>query len=219
MIKHKFTKIYNSDGTTNVRYFWKKKGVYEIFENENLIYIGYSATNLYRTLLRHFQKWHDSDQPDRIFYTSKSNMYVRITTFAKSTADEKIHNLEMDLIRKFKPRDNKIKYDLFTNIDNKDKTRQEIVSKYISDKNRIEVPEIAPIKVFEIESTIKTSVENFIKDFKEIDFSEFNFDDFEKESEIKQMKEIDKFLTENSIKQKGLRKYLKLTTEKYLIPF
>ena len=90
-----------------------KAGVYLIKENETLVYIGYSKSNLYKTLYRHFQKWDDSWQ-DTVTYFNKmtrNNYKVRVVL----TTPAKAKKLETALINKYKPRDNKkIKYQKLT---------------------------------------------------------------------------------------------------------
>lgn len=96
-------------GKSNISWTTGKKGVYKIFENEKLIYIGSSTGRLYSTILRHFHNWNDTEQPRRISYFKKlirkSHTYkVQVTLIdddAKTWATEKM------LINKFKPRDNK----------------------------------------------------------------------------------------------------------------
>lgn len=94
-------------GKTNLAIFRKQRGVYKIYENGKLIYIGSSLSNLYSTILRHFQGWRDNRQPSRISYKSKlkSKTYkveVTVTKGKRETQD-----LEEMLIAKHQPRDNK----------------------------------------------------------------------------------------------------------------
>ena len=79
-------------------------GVYIIKENNKIVYIGQSGSNLYRTILRHFQSWNDRTQA-RVTYINKlsKNKYkVRVVFVPPNKALQ----LERDLIAKYKPRDN-----------------------------------------------------------------------------------------------------------------
>jgi hypothetical protein len=96
---------YNSDGSTafNIR---KKSGVYIIFKNDVIDYIGYSGYDLYKTLYRHFQNWNDHTQV-RVSYKNMKNITVRVIyTKTKSVAEK----LERALIIKYQPKSNPNKY-------------------------------------------------------------------------------------------------------------
>lgn len=84
-------------------------GVYFIKSNRTgkVIYIGYSSSNLYKTITRHFQTWNDKQQ-DRFVY-SKNGYTVRVIF----TSMNRAAILEKYLITKYKPRDNKMKYDSY----------------------------------------------------------------------------------------------------------
>lgn len=78
-----------------------KTGVYLIKENNKVVYVGYSASDLYKTLTRHFQKWNDKQY--RVTYDVwKENYKVKILYTKKN----KVRNLECDMYHKYKPRDN-----------------------------------------------------------------------------------------------------------------
>lgn len=99
---------YKSNGiatTFNIRH---KPGVYIIFEKKLVVYVGYSAVNVYNALYHHFSKWNDKRQDKRITYDKNNNdIKVRVIyTNSKYFAN----NLETALIIKLKPRDNKNKY-------------------------------------------------------------------------------------------------------------
>lgn len=106
MQKTKFFNPYNSDGTTNLSRFKGLAGVYiikskdGIFSKGEIKYIGYSGTNLYKTLTRHFQSWNDPKQIRVTF--SKHSVVVRIiiTTPAKAPL------LEAALLKRHSPSDN-----------------------------------------------------------------------------------------------------------------
>lgn len=119
---HKFVPVYKelpgtngkTNGKTNIRWADKKRGVYIIKENGKIIYVGYSRTNLYRTIMRHFQNWDDrrfeqEHQTPRLTYANKikRNRYTVRIVFAD---DNRAKKLEHALIKKYKPRDNQDPY-------------------------------------------------------------------------------------------------------------
>lgn len=104
-------------GKTNLLPYKGKKGVYKIFENTKLVYVGSSASDLYKTISRHFQKWKDSRQLGRISYKDqlgKKSYTFKVELMPKATANE-IKAKEYRLIKRYKPRDNKLK--LYCNLD------------------------------------------------------------------------------------------------------
>lgn len=103
MTKSKFLPPYDNDGHTTFRNADKKSGVYLIKENGKMVYIGYSATNLYRTLYRHFQKWKHPYQEVTTYARDGAKEYtVRVIFTTAQQADR----LETYLIQKYLPRDN-----------------------------------------------------------------------------------------------------------------
>lgn len=107
-------------------------GVYIIKEGANVVYIGFSASDVKKTLYRHFQKWIDKRHPEtkrvqrieRVTYMNKNfkneNYRVKVV-FCKN--GKEAADLEHALIKKIKPRDNSVKLDLmdlmdFTNVVN-----------------------------------------------------------------------------------------------------
>jgi hypothetical protein len=84
-------------------------GVYIIYEKGKIVYVGYSRTNLYRTLYRHFSKWNDSQY--RVVYSPKDeNIKVKVI-YTKASYMAKV--LEQALILQHKPKDNENLYDDF----------------------------------------------------------------------------------------------------------
>lgn len=75
-------------------------GVYKIYKNNELVYVGYSGNNLYRTMYRHFQEWGSSRQYRAIY---SENVLIEVI-YTKTAAQAK--DLETALIIKFKPKDN-----------------------------------------------------------------------------------------------------------------
>jgi excinuclease UvrABC nuclease subunit len=94
--------VYKDDRNTNIGFSKGKSGVY-IIQNKvgDICYIGYSASDVYKTCLRHFQSWEDSKQV-RVAYADKTAYRVRIIL---TTAD-RAAKLEMALIIKHRPKDN-----------------------------------------------------------------------------------------------------------------
>ena len=124
MIKEKYKNLnpYNDKGKPT---FKKRnvKGVYIIRNKNQILYVGYSGTDLYKTMYRHFQKWNDKDQV-RVEYKNIKNLKVDIIlTSTKIEASR----LEKALIIKYKPRDNPEQYWLNFDTDNKE---QEIYKEY-----------------------------------------------------------------------------------------
>ncbi|MCX6265869.1 MAG: hypothetical protein NTW16_00725 [Bacteroidetes bacterium] len=112
MKKYKFLAPYKKSGKTTFRATVGRAGVYLIKENGRLVYVGMSAKNLYRTLYRHFEKWHHSTQ-EVVTYVSKlkrNNYSVRVVLCTPSQADR----LERALIVRHQPRDNENKFSQYT---------------------------------------------------------------------------------------------------------
>jgi len=110
--KFRFRKPYKKNGRTNFPDASKKSGVYIIKKNDKIIYIGYSNSDLYKTLYRHFQTWNDKQSPERISYKNqlKNNEFmVRVVYCSPKRAEA----LEKALILKHRPKDNKLKYNLY----------------------------------------------------------------------------------------------------------
>jgi len=95
---------YSPTGKTNFP-TRKKSGVYLIYQNHKLVYVGYSQTDVYKTMYRHFQFWNDKSQV-RVIYPNWEQIKVRIVYCSPLQADR----LEKALILKYKPRDNPNKY-------------------------------------------------------------------------------------------------------------
>ena len=106
MKKYRFIKPYLDDGKTNLRETIEKSGVYLIHKKGDVkpVYVGMSGTNLYKTILRHFQSW--EDKQTRVTYP-KQGYLVRVVTCTPLQAAK----LERALIVKYKPKDNPNKYD------------------------------------------------------------------------------------------------------------
>lgn len=95
---------YDSNGRSNLGFTNKESGVYLIYKNGTLVYVGFSGGNLYKTCTRHFQKW-DSKYQRVVTYHGQLNRHdfkVRIVLCSASRAAK----LEKALIVRHKPKDN-----------------------------------------------------------------------------------------------------------------
>jgi len=102
-----FISPYQANGKTNYLQSANRAGVYLIKENAKLVYVGFSGTNLYRTMYRHFQRWNHSAQEVVTYFGRSQNKYtVRVI---HCTARQAV-SLEKALIIKYRPRDNENKY-------------------------------------------------------------------------------------------------------------
>lgn len=107
---YKFIPVYNEipgngkNGTSNIAFASKKRGVYIIKENDLIVYVGSSTIDLYKTSIRHFQEW-DSRQR-RVTYKSKLKKNRYTIRFIFMDSDSRIRLLESALIQKYNPRDN-----------------------------------------------------------------------------------------------------------------
>lgn len=97
---------YKENGKTNLGFCNGKAGVYLIYRDGKLRYVGYSGYNLYKTLTRHFQEW-DSKKNFKtgITYVRDLKWYhfqVRVCICSPARAEK----LEKALIVKYQPKDN-----------------------------------------------------------------------------------------------------------------
>lgn len=83
-----------------------KPGVYLIYKAGEVVYVGYSGTNLYKAMYRHFQRWNDPNQ-NRVTYSDLSNITVRVVYTNNSYRAER---LEKALINRYQPPDNTVTY-------------------------------------------------------------------------------------------------------------
>jgi uncharacterized membrane protein len=101
--KTNFPKISNKHGV----YFIRKKTTAEI------VYIGFSRSNLYKALYRHFQWYNDSGSRDgrqrRTYYDNPTKYEVMICVCAQKHAAR----LEKHYIFEYRPKDCEFKYDYY----------------------------------------------------------------------------------------------------------
>lgn len=110
MRKSRFVTPYIEAGKTRFPELRRQSGVYLIKENNNLLYVGFSGTQLYKTLYRHFQHWQSKYQKVVSYNPFGPNRYtVRVILMPPAKA-ERIHKL---LICKYHPEDNETKYTEF----------------------------------------------------------------------------------------------------------
>ena len=72
-----------------------------IYKGDVLRYVGFSATDIYKTMYRHFQSWDDMTQK-RVVYKNLKDIKVRVVYCAPIQAAK----LERALIIKYSPMDN-----------------------------------------------------------------------------------------------------------------
>lgn len=91
----------------------QKQGVYFIKENDVLVYVGMSRSNLLKALYRHFQHWKSWNQR-RVTY--KNSLAQNVYTVACiTTQKEAAHPHEKAYILMYNPRDNFDRYEEYVN--------------------------------------------------------------------------------------------------------
>lgn len=99
-----------SYGKSNLSEYRGQSGVYMIKENGRLVYIGHSKTQLYKTIMRHFQEWGSERNRNRIYYFSHQADY-RVKVYPYPPGEAEL--IECQLIQKYRPRDNTTQRRLF----------------------------------------------------------------------------------------------------------
>jgi excinuclease UvrABC nuclease subunit len=74
--------------------------IYDVYDKDLILYVGYSGNNLYRTMYHHFNNWNSKQY--RAVYSDKHQVRV---VYCKTAAQA--HNLETALIIKYNPIGNK----------------------------------------------------------------------------------------------------------------
>ena len=108
MKAYKWVHPYNDKDKPAIKSSWKKSGVYIIKQKGQIVYVGQSGYNLYKTMYRHFQSW-DSRQK-RATYKAKGNKRKDIKVRVIYTTPAQAERLERVLCKKYNPRDMKYKY-------------------------------------------------------------------------------------------------------------
>lgn len=105
MIKTRVRQVYKPDNkTSNIPGTKNRAGVYMIYISGKLRYIGYSGSNLQKTIMRHFQSWDDKTQVRTTYgMHDRKNATVRVTI---CNTPEQAKRLEAGLIIKHRPPDN-----------------------------------------------------------------------------------------------------------------
>ena len=103
MIRTRLVEPYTADGRA-VFPARQRAGVYLIFRGGVLRYVGYSGSDLYKALYRHFQTWNDRsrDRP-RAVYPKGGGSKVRVIY---TNGPRQAARLEQALILRFRPPDN-----------------------------------------------------------------------------------------------------------------
>lgn len=104
--KQRRTRPYFANGKTafNIQ---NRPGVYLIYRGETIVYIGFSGSNLYKAMYRHFQQWRDSQQVRITYDRNDPKITVRVVYTMNGHQAAK---LERALIVKYSPKDNPQKY-------------------------------------------------------------------------------------------------------------
>lgn len=110
----KFYPPYQKNGKTTFPESKNRTGVYIIKENGTITYIGYSSVNLYKTMYRHFQRWHHKWQ-QVVTYADRLSLH-KYTVRIIFCTEKQAPSLERSLIKKYRPRDNELKYEAYQSI-------------------------------------------------------------------------------------------------------
>jgi hypothetical protein len=113
-------------------------GVYLIKNGDKIVYIGYSNGALKKTLYRHFQKWTDTraqflkdrDGFDRVSYYGWDISNFKVRVIFTNTAT-RAYNLETELIRRYRPEQNKSK--LQSLFDEDQRKKDNLIDKKVED--------------------------------------------------------------------------------------
>ena len=108
---YKFFPPYQRNGRTTFPNTQNKSGVYIIKEAGKIVYVGSSQKNLYKTMYRHFEKWHHRSQPVITYVNNmqNGNYTIRVILCTGPQASK----LERALIIRHQPRDNEQKFESY----------------------------------------------------------------------------------------------------------
>ena len=95
--------------------FKAASGVYFIrsIRTKEIVYVGSSAGNLYKTIYRHFQEWNDRSREKNFDRTTYSKTAYEIALIITASGPQALR-IEKYFIRKLQPKGNPIKYGLLT---------------------------------------------------------------------------------------------------------
>jgi excinuclease UvrABC nuclease subunit len=136
MKKFRKTQIYKAPGQTNVSSTQERSGVYIIYygTDKKPVYIGMSQTNLYKTILRHFQEWNDKAQERKVYPQDPEYKVSIIFTTARQAPI-----LEKALILRHKPEDNRYKWEQLS-IDNLYRDERKVLNTFDLTPTELKVP-------------------------------------------------------------------------------
>ena len=102
MYKTRAAHPYTTTGRTrfNLR---GRPGVYIIMKGGRPLYVGFSGSDLYKAMYRHFQRWNDPRQVRVTYSPNDDNLRARVVY---TNTPQQAAKLERALIIKLKPRDN-----------------------------------------------------------------------------------------------------------------
>jgi len=111
MKKTKWRQVFSAVGRSGLLDLKNKSGVYLIKESATgkVVYVGYSSSNLYKVIMRHFYYWKDQRQI-RVSYSFPGLYKVRAVVTTPAMAMK----LEKYLILKLQPEDNPDKLENYT---------------------------------------------------------------------------------------------------------
>ena len=104
--KTKYLPVYDGDKVNTALQLKAAPGVYIIKKNGVIRYVGMSASNVYKTMLRHFQQWDDPKQVRVTYSKNDPGIKARVIYCTPQQAAR----LERALIVKHQPQDNPNKY-------------------------------------------------------------------------------------------------------------
>lgn len=113
-------------------------GVYIIKIRDQIVYIGHSQSNVYKTMYRHFQRWNDPTQRRVTYNKFTPGLTVNIIKTTASEAPKK----ETELIVKHTPRDNEQKIQLALDLKQKNKIKKNSWDAFLEEESAY--PETAP---------------------------------------------------------------------------
>ena len=124
MIKSRYNRAYKKNGKTSYPETINKIGVYLVKDlKNNIVYVGFSQNNLYKTMYRHFQSWNDEKQYRAVF---PKDYKIRVVL---TNTKKRAKGLEAKLILKHRPKFNKT---LPPSIDEANKFFDEIEADYFN---------------------------------------------------------------------------------------
>jgi len=110
-LKTRFLPPYKQNGRTTFPESMERPGVYLIKLDGQLSYVGFSGSDLYKALYRHFQRWNDKRAP-RVVYPPSLRARCTVRVVYCNTAAQAAQ-LEKALILFHKPKDNPDKLDRY----------------------------------------------------------------------------------------------------------